>query len=65
MQSVSGDEFIGAAAPGHPEPAFNDGGADGTTYQIASANGTSITLSSTLTRFELTCAPVWANSQPL
>jgi hypothetical protein len=26
LQSVSGDEFIGGAAAGHPEPAFNDGG---------------------------------------
>jgi hypothetical protein len=25
-QSVSGDEFIGGAAPGYPEPAFDDGG---------------------------------------
>lgn len=29
LQSVSGDEFIGGAAPGYPEPAFNDGGAVG------------------------------------
>ena len=25
-QSVSGDEFIGGAAPSYPEPAFDDGG---------------------------------------
>ena len=29
LQSVSGDEFIGGAAAGYSEPAFNDGGAAG------------------------------------
>ena len=29
LQSVSGDEFIGGAAAGYPEPAFNDGGTAG------------------------------------
>jgi hypothetical protein len=29
LQSISGDEFIGGAAPGYPEPSFNDGGTAG------------------------------------
>jgi hypothetical protein len=110
-QSVSGDEFIGGAAPGYPEPAFDNGGnvggissqndtfdysggtstlasavgvgattittsaaipgyigyvtfLDGTTYRIASLNGTSITLASGLTQSEAAGAQVWANRQP-
>ena len=37
---------------------------DGATYQIASANGTSLTLSSGLTRSEAAGTQVWANDQP-
>jgi hypothetical protein len=111
MQSVTGDEFIGGATTGFPDPTFDDGGdaggvsaqndtfnfsggtsaltsaaasgattiktrtaiggnigyvsfGDGTTYTISSANGTSITLSSGLTRSEASGAQVWANDQP-
>ena len=110
-QSVSGDEFIGGAAPGYPEPIFDDGGnaggisaqndsfgysggtstlassllpgatkittrtaipgsigyvtfPDGTTDQIASVKGASITLADGLARAEAAGTQVWANSQP-
>jgi hypothetical protein len=37
LQSVPGDQFIGGSAPGHPEPAFNDGG---TAAGISAQNAT-------------------------
>jgi len=37
FQTVSGDQFIGGSAPGHPEPTFNDHGA---AAGISAQNGT-------------------------
>jgi hypothetical protein len=39
LQSMSGDEFIGGTAPGHPEPIFNDGGAAGGIDAYNATNG--------------------------
>jgi hypothetical protein len=113
LEAVPGDQFIGGSAPGHREPAFDNGGkalginaqndtydfsgggstlasavpggattittrtpiggyissgwltfADGKTYQISKASGTTITLATGLKTAERSGAAVYANRQP-
>jgi hypothetical protein len=64
LQAVPGDQFIGGSAPGHPEPAFDDGGtaaginAQNDTYDFSGGGSTLVSAAPTGTKTITTGSPI-------